>query len=39
MSLDIHLTLSFPQFVLVLFFFRVSKTMMFVDISIKKWDN
>ena len=35
MCLDIHLALSFAQFVLVLyFFFRVSKTMMFVDLSI-----
>ena len=35
MRLDIHLALSFPKFVLVLFFFFcVSKTMMFVDFSI-----
>ena len=35
MSLDIHLVLSFPQFVLVFIFFsRVSKIMMFVDFSI-----
>ena len=40
MSLDIHFALSFPQFVLVLhFFFRASKTMMFVDFSIYKRDS
>ena len=33
MCLDIHLALSFPKFVLVLFFFCVSKTMLFVDFS------
>ena len=33
MCLDIHLPLSFPKFVLVLFIFCVSKTMMFVDFS------
>ena len=34
MSLDIHLALSFPQFVPVLFFFCVSKATVFVDFSI-----
>ena len=33
-SLDIHLAPSFPQFVLVLFFFPRIKTMMLVDFSI-----